>query len=150
MLTKYEAGYWKFYTDAQAAASHSKDPSTKVGAVVLGPGHEVRSSGWNGAPRRSTADEDERWQDREQKLKWVVHAEANAIANAARSGAALNTCAMVVTHAPCLGCAKLIVQAGIILVMAPQPEPAFAERWAEDMAMTRRLFAECGVQMVLV
>lgn len=150
MLDTYTARFWKFYTDALAAASHSKDPSTKVGAVVLGMGHEIRSTGWNGAARGSKADEDERYQDRAQKLKWVVHAEANAIANAARSGTSLLGGVMVVTHAPCLSCANLIVQAGILQVIAPRPEPAFAQRWAEDMAMTERLFDECGVRLVLV
>lgn len=135
----------KFMPIAKAYAALSKDPSTKVGALVLGPGFEVRSSGWNGAPRGCAADEDERWHTREEKLFWVAHAEANAISNAARSGAALDGCKLVVTHAPCMSCAKLIVQAGISMVVCPAPETDFMQRWKADLDRTTDLFRECGV-----
>lgn len=140
--------YQRFLPIARAFAGMSKDPSTKVGAVILGPGFEVRSSGWNGATRFCRADEDERYQDRVEKLYWAAHAEANAIANAARTGTPLEGCALVVTHMPCMSCAKTIVQAGLSLVVAPKPEAQFAERWAEDLSRSRRLFAECGVRVI--
>lgn len=49
------------------AAEHarmSKDPSTKVGAVIVGPDREIRSAGFNGFPR-GIEDTDERLHDRE-------------------------------------------------------------------------------------
>lgn len=144
MISKYA----RFLPIAQAFAAMSKDSSTKVGAIVLGPGYEVRSSGWNGAPRGCKADEDERFEQRPEKYHWVTHAEANAIANASRNGVSLDDCTMVVTHAPCMNCAKLIVQAGIHTVICPEPTGEFQERWAEDLARSRMLFAECRVQTV--
>lgn len=137
--------YQRFLSIADAFAAMSKYPRTKVGAVVLGPNFEVRSTGWNGAPRGSRADEDDRLLDRDQALAWTAHAEANAIANAARSGARLEGCVLVVTHMPCMACAKLIVQAGIALIVTRRPTAEFAERWREEGANATRLFAEVGV-----
>jgi dCMP deaminase len=136
----------KFLPIAKAIAAMSKDPSTQVGAVVLGPDYEIRTTGWNGAPRGCKADEDSRFSDRATRLSWSSHAEANAIAQAASTGTPLKGCAMVVTHIPCSACAKLIVQAGIKRVASPAPNDSFALRWAEDIAVTKALFAECGVK----
>jgi dCMP deaminase len=139
----------RFLPVAQAIASLSKDESTKVGAVVLGEGFEIRSTGWNGAPRGSDADVDER-RLRPAKYAWVAHSEANAIAQAARVGTPLAGCTMVVTHAPCMSCAKLIVQAGITRVVAPTPSADLLSRWADDLALAQRLFDECGVEFILL
>ena len=46
----------------------------------------------------------------------AVHAEANAIAYAAREGVTLDSSEMFTTHAPCLSCAQLIINAGILRV----------------------------------
>ena len=139
----------KYMRIADATASFSKDPSTQVGAVIIGPAQEVRSLGYNGAPRGCSADElgDDRGA-RPEKYFWFSHAEANAIANAARVGTPLEGCAMLVTHYPCMSCAKTIVQAGIKQVVCPEPEVGFAERWAEDIQRTRALFYECGVHLI--
>jgi dCMP deaminase len=135
---------------AKAMADQSKYDGTRVGAIVLGPGGETRSSGWNGAPRGAKADEqgDARLADRETRLKWAVHAEANAIAGAARAGTVLLGSTMVVTHAPCCDCAKLIVQAGIARVIAPRPQPRLEQLWGADLAIARAMFQECGVEFI--
>jgi len=140
--------YRRFLPVALAFAAMSKDASTKVGAVILGPSFEVRSSGWNGAPRGSKADEDQRSKTREEKLYWTAHAEANAIVNAARVGTPLEGSTLVCTHIPCMACAKLIVQAGIKSVYTPKPSGEFAPRWREEFERSRALFLECGVSMI--
>lgn len=136
--------YARFVPVALAFAAMSKLPGTKVGCVILGKAYQVLSSGWNGAPRRSNADQDERLVDRETRLDWVVHAEANAIANAARSGMTLDGSTLICTLMPCMTCAKLIVQAGIERVLCPAPTEDNA-RWGREFDLTRRLFAECGI-----
>lgn len=145
---QYTERYKRFMPIALAVAQMSKDASSKVGAVILGPDREIRSTGWNGAPRGSRADEDPERMERPEKYQWVSHAEMNAIAQAAKVGTPLNTCVMVVTHPPCMICARLIVQAGITMVVYRKPSEEFAARWAEDMTRARRLFAECGVRVV--
>ena len=139
---------YRFFCVAEGIATLSRDPSTKVGCLIFGPGYEIRSSGWNGAPRGCRADEDERYKVRSEKLWWVAHAELNAIVNAARTGTPLERCALMATAMPCMGCAKAIVQAGITEVMCPEPDEAFAERWKDDIARTKELFRECGIRLI--
>lgn len=136
----------KFMELAYARARFSKDPSTQVGAVIIGPDDEDRSSGYNGAPRGSSADEteDDRG-NRPEKYFWFEHAERNAIYNAARVGTPLAGCSIVITHPPCMDCARAIVQAGIKQVITVRPSAEFVERWAEHMSRAQRLFDECGV-----
>ena len=140
----------RFLPVAQSVASMSKYQGTKVGALILGPDFEIRASGWNGAPRGSAADEDQRTQDRTTRLLWAAHAEANAIAQAARVGTALAGCQMVVTFMPCASCAKLIVQAGIIRVACPRPSSEFLERWGDEIEVAEAMFKECGVELILL
>lgn len=139
--------YTRFLPVAHAFASMSRMPGTKVGCLILGEGYQVLSSGWNGAPRGSRADVDERLADRDTRLTWVVHAEANAIANASRSGTPLNGSTLICTLMPCMSCAKLIVQAGVIRVLCPHPGNEH-ERWAAEFELSRSLFKECGVELV--
>jgi dCMP deaminase len=137
--------YKKLMTIAHAYAALSKDESTKVGALIVGVGMEVRSSGWNGAPRGSDADVDGR-RSRPEKYFWFCHAEANAIANAARAGTSIQDCVMLVTLPPCMDCAKLIVQAGIRTVIYEAGDDAFKERWKDHLTRAAHLFQECGVR----
>lgn len=142
--------YLKFLPVAEAYAALSKDKSTKVGALILGTGGETRAQGWNGAPRGCRADVDERSGDRESKLLWTIHAEANAIANAARAGVSTVGCILVVTHYPCMNCAKLVVQAGIAQIITRKPPPEFAQRWARDIQASHELFMEAGIHCLAI
>lgn len=138
----------KYLAIAKSGAQLSKDSSTQVGALILGPSQEVRSLGYNGAPRLCRADEDERGRTRPEKYFWFSHAELNAITNAARVGTALGGCSLVVTHLPCMDCARAIVQSGIVQVFCPEPDEGFAERWKEHTARAIRLFEECNVELI--
>lgn len=122
----------------------SKDPSTRVGAVVAD-GRRVVAVGFNGFPA-GCDDAEHLYADRERKLRRVVHAEVNAVLSAGRPVRGLT----VYTHPlpPCCRCAGLLIQAGIARVVAPAPPPALAERWGEELAEARRLFAEAGVILV--
>ena len=146
-ISSIRGKYVRFVPIAQAFASMSKLPGTKVGCVIIGNAGQVLSSGWNGAPRGSNADVDTRKDDRKVRLDWTVHAEGNAIANAARSGTALEGGTLVCTLMPCMTCAKLIVQAGITKVLCPEPTED-SSRWAEEFALTRSLLDECGIPLV--
>lgn len=102
-----------FLEVAEAWAARSKDPTTRVGAIVVNADRVQVAQGYNGFPR-GVVDDPVRWELRDEKLAWTVHAEANAIANAARVGAPTAGATLYVTPVfPCLDCAKLLVQAGI-------------------------------------
>jgi len=118
-----EATSWDLYfiKMAHLIASKSKDPSTKVGAVVVGPDNEVLTTGFNGFPRGVEEVEfPERW-ERPEKYNWIVHAEANCVANAARVGVRLKDSTMYMNFAPspCTGCTGLTINAGITTIIGP-------------------------------
>ena len=140
----------KYMEIAYAVSKLSKDQSTQVGAVILGSSNEVRSLGYNGAPRGCAADEDARATTRPEKYFWFSHAELNAITNAARIGTPLDGCALLVTHPPCMDCARAIVQAGIVCVITRHPGEEFLGRWVEHTRRTQALFEECQVDYLMV
>lgn len=133
-----------FMSMAETAARKSKDRSTKVGAIVVGPDNEIRATGYNGFPR-GVRDYVEERHERPLKYAFVAHAEANAIYAAARVGTPLKGCRLYATAWPCAECAKAIIQAGICEVIAPEPDPAFKERWKESMDVSNAMFGEAGV-----
>src|SRR6185436_107542 len=111
----------KFLRMALQMASWSKDPSTKVGCVIAGVDHEIRSTGYNGMCRGINDNVPER-NIRPAKYMWYEHSERNAICNAARVGIPLNGCTMYLTSIPtkfppCCDCARAIIQSGIIRVV---------------------------------
>ena len=95
-------------------AKWSKDPSRKIGAIIVGNYKQIISQGYNGFPR-GVNDSDERYQDRETKYKFVVHAEMNAILSA--KGRDLTGCSIYITSSPCNECMKAIIQSGITRVV---------------------------------
>ena len=128
---------------AEYIACWSKDPSTRVGAVVVDPNNQIVSLGYNGLPR-GVQDSPERLHNRELKYKLIVHAEINALAFAERSvrGCTLYTFPFM----PCVRCAGEVIQRGIVRVVAPKVDN---DRWAEDFRLTQQMFMEAGVLLTL-
>ena len=124
-------------------ASWSKDPSTKVGCVVVGTDREIRSTGFNGFPR-GISDDPERLADRSQKYPLICHAEENAIMHAARIGMPLKDCSAYVTWPPCSPCARSLIQAGVSEVVVPK-DCEIPERWQEDFDISTGMLQEAGV-----
>lgn len=125
---------------ARLVASRSRDPSTKVGAVIVRPDKTIASLGYNGLPR-GIADDD-RLADRDWKLAAVVHAEVNALLNA-REPVRGYTLYVAPLH-PCSNCAAQIIQADILRVVAEMPADV-PERWRENFVIARGLLREAGI-----
>ena len=82
-------GWDQYYLEiCKVVALRSKDPNTQLGCVIVGPNHEIRSTGYNSFPRGIRDDVPERLV-RPAKYLWIEHAERNAICNAARAGTAI-------------------------------------------------------------
>jgi dCMP deaminase len=135
----------RFLRLAEHIADWSKDPSTRVGCVVVGPDREIRSTGFNGFPR-GIADTAERLSNRDLKYPLICHAEENAIMHAARIGISLRGCSAYVTWPPCTRCARSLVQAGISRVLYPAGL-AIPERWREDFELSNELLSEARVEV---
>jgi dCMP deaminase len=128
---------------AQIIAGWSKDPSTKVGAVIVNPRNQIVSVGFNGLPR-GVEDTPERLENRDVKYKLIVHAERNAILFAERP---LHGCTLYTwPFMPCAQCAGMVAQAGIKRVVAPTNENP---RWQEDFRLTEEMFKEIGIALDL-
>mgnify|MGYP001270932676 CR=1 FL=1 len=123
----------------------SKDPSTKVGCVVVGSDREIRSTGFNGFPR-GIEDSSERLDDRNQKYPLICHAEENAIMHAARVGVSLKGCVAYVTWPPCTRCARSLIQAGVVEVVFPENIDV-PERWVADFDMSMSMMKEAGLEV---
>lgn len=133
---------------AQGIALRSKDRSTQVGCVIVGPDNEIRSTGYNSFPRGMDDHHPER-HERPEKYKWTEHAERNAIYNAARVGTPLKGCRVYCGLFPCMDCARAIVSVGCTEVIAVKldPESDLAKRWEEEFVRVGPLFEETGVTL---
>ena len=140
-----ELTHWdyRFLGLAEHIAGWSKDPSTKVGAVVADANHRIMATGFNGLPT-GVEDTIERLEDRELKYQMVVHAERNAIidARASLAGCRLYVWPMM----PCSVCAAMIIQAGLAEVIAPFSDNP---RWADSFRLTEEMFTEAGVELIV-
>jgi len=135
----------RFLELARHIAGWSKDPSTKVGCVVVGPDREIRSTGFNGFPR-GIEDNIDRLANREMKYPLVCHAEENAIMHAARIGVALKGCIAYVTWPPCTRCARSLIQAGIREIVYPA-DLAIPDRWVDDFRISSGMLTEAGLSV---
>ena len=135
----------RFLNLATHISNWSKDPSTKVGCVVVGPDNEIRSTGFNGLPR-GIEDNEERLNNREIKYPMICHAEENAIMHAARIGISLKECTAYVTWPPCTRCARSLIQAGILTVIYPK-NTEIPDRWATDFELSMNMFKEAGIEL---
>ena len=143
-MGEYPGDKWhvRFLELAAHVAQWSKDPSTKVGAVIVRPDRTIVSLGYNGFPRR-VVDHKGRLTDRSVKYPMTVHAETNAILSACLY---IQDCSIYVDPLfPCASCAGHIIQVGITSVYAfAQPESG---RWEEEAALATTMFGEAGVEI---
>ena len=133
--------------DAFRRAEWSKDPSTKVGCVIVQGGKDDVSYGFNGFPPR-LEDTECRLHDRNFKYKAVLHAELNAILAAGRKGVDIRGSALYCTHPVCTHCASAIIASQIAEVIISDKSliSDFPDRWKEDTDMAKNNLEEAGVK----
>jgi dCMP deaminase len=135
---------------AQQVASWSKDPSTQVGAVIIGSKGQILSQGYNGFPR-GIEDDAERLNVRDIKLSLMVHAEMNAIYNATYSGVCLDGATLYVYGLPiCSECAKGIIQVGISKIVIPEHSVNSRVEWMESWYKSNKMFNEANVKVEII
>ena len=138
----------RFMKVAEEVATWSKDNSTRVGCVVVGPHKEIRATEYNGFPRGVDDSIPER-HGRPIKYKFTEHAERNAIFNALLYGASFKDCVMYVTLPPCVDCARGIIQSGIkevVYLDMPDVKSQKIPGWRDDLAISFQMFDEAGVK----
>jgi len=133
-----------FMEMAEKVSKKSKDPSTKVGAVIADSKNGFVSLGYNGFAR-NMRDDKSLYENRETKYDRIIHAETNAIFFAERGrleGSTLYTFPFM----PCHRCAILVIQAGIKKVVTYGDN---TERWQESFNKTLEYFYEAKVRVEL-
>jgi dCMP deaminase len=126
----------------------SKDPSTKVGCIILAPDSlQILTMGYNGFPRGIDEKDSSRW-SRPTKNNYVVHAEMNALCNACRHGAPLENSIAIVTMFPCSHCSRCLIQSGIKHVVSVYPDMS-SERWKNEFEVSISLLGEAEIGLTL-
>ena len=138
---------------AKYVSRWSKDPSTKVGAVLVNYDKHMEFVGFNGFAR-GVDDSETRYNERETKYQFVVHAEVNAILKAGESarGASLYVWPSFAIPNICNDCAKVAIQAGIkeLFGYMPDPNNPRAARWGQSISIAKMMFDEAGIQYHVV
>jgi dCMP deaminase len=127
-----------FMATAKLIASRSNCERLNVGCVIVTGGerkNRLVAAGYNGflpgSPHVSRV--------RDNHEQATVHAEQNAIADAARRGSSVEGCVAYVTHYPCINCAKILAASGIA-------EIRYHEDYSND-PIVAQLMAEAGVKI---
>ncbi len=131
---------WDDYFMATAVLLSTRSPCERlhVGCVLVSGGdrrNRIVAAGYNGflpgTPHTSRV--------RDGHEQATVHAEQNAVADAARRGSSLDGCIAYVTHYPCINCAKILAAAGIA-------EVRYREDYHND-PIVAAVLADAGVRM---
>ena len=118
-----------FMTITRQVGERSTCNRAKVGAVIVRE-RNILATGYNGAPAGMPHCTDAGCLiyesktpngDTEQNCFRTIHAEMNAIAQAAKNGSNIKDACIYVTHSPCLHCLKVLVNTGIISVYYEKP-----------------------------
>jgi dCMP deaminase len=118
-----------FMRIAQLVAERSTCTRAKVGAVIV-KDRSIIATGYNGSPsgmphcleagclvyRSTTPDGTE-----EENCFRTIHAEINAIAQAAKNGSAIDGAGVYVTHTPCIHCMKVLINVGMKTIYYAKP-----------------------------
>jgi dCMP deaminase len=148
-MSKQYKWHQYFMTMAYLVATKSKDPSSKVGSVIVGENFEIISTGYNGLPR-GVEDTDLRY-EKPLKYELMNHAEENAILNCCRIGISTKNCSIYVPWIPCSLCAKSIIQAGIKQVIYHKEWPGNSKidsNWMKSIGFSKEMFTETNIELI--
>ena len=136
----------RFMEMAQLVSGWASCRRRKVGAVIV-KDKRVMTTGYNGAPAgiQTCVERGECLREKmgipsgqRHELCYAVHAEQNAIIQAAKLGISINGATLYCTHQPCILCAKMIVNSGITRVV-------YGEGYPDEFSM--EIFGEAGVDV---
>ena len=141
MRTRKEKWDVRFLELAKHISSWSKDPSTQVGAVITN-GNKIISIGYNGLPSK-IPDYSIDLYNRQEKYKYIIHAETNAILTASTQ---VSNCTLYTyPFLPCTNCASMIIQAGINRVVSILCE---TDSWKNRIEESKNLFSIANIDVV--
>ena len=163
-LTSHSSEKWDIHMMkiAKLCSEMSKDPSTKVGSVIMGPNKRILSTGYNGFPA-DVPDYKEWYTNREMKYKLIIHAEVNALKQlkTVEPGSTL----YVYPVMPCIDCYRKIHEKGISRIVSlnhdkkhqednctvcdPTKE-CVSERWESSLNESQKEMSKNKCEMIFI
>lgn len=125
-----------FIDIAKIVSKRSKDPHTKVGAVLV-KNNCVIGTGYNGDPRNFRYKF--KW-DTSEKYDYVIHAEMNALANASYNGCQIKDSSIYVTLSPCNKCILNLIQFGV--------KKIYYLREYKDFELTKKIANNADIELI--
>lgn len=137
----------RFMRIAREVSTWSKDPSSKIGAVIVNDERRILATGYNGFPR-GIADTVERLNNRDLKYPRIVHGEMNALMNSLYSGVSVKDATIYVWGLPvCSECTKSVIQSGIRRVVITYPSLAPEKWYTQWQELSKPMYNEAGVSI---
>ena len=121
---------------SRLVALRSKDPSSKIGSVIVSSDHTPISSGYNGMARGVDESKPERNDREKSKYDFYIHSEINSIINAAKRGVSCEGATIYITDLPCSRCTGAIINSGITSIIVDSlafENKDFIERWSDQI-----------------
>ncbi|MEK7608100.1 MAG: dCMP deaminase family protein [Patescibacteria group bacterium] len=116
VLSGVRPGWGEYFMKiAEIVATRSTCNRRSVGAVLVR-ARVILSTGYNGAPRGMEHCDESGHEIVDGHCVRTVHAEANALVQAARNGISIDGSTMYLTHSPCYDCFKMMVNGGVSAV----------------------------------
>jgi dCMP deaminase len=128
-----------FLRIARTVASRATCPRASVGCVIVRD-HRILTTGYNGAPKGAVHCTDAGCIVVNDHCLRATHAEANAVVQGALHGVSLDGATAYCTHQPCVHCSKLLISAGIRVIV-------YETAYPDEIAV--RLLGESGVALRL-
>lgn len=136
-----------FMRHVYLAASKSKDPKTRIGAILVRD-KNIISTGYNGFAR-GVKDLKERYNDRLLKRRMVCHGEFNSVITAARLGISTLNSILYTQGIPCSECTKAIIQGGIskIVIHKQWPNLIHSPEWVNSIELSKLMLGESDIDI---
>lgn len=135
-----------FMKQVYLIAEKSKDPSTKIGALLV-KDNRIISTGYNGFPI-NVKDLPDRYNDREIKYKFIVHGEDNAVLSAARFGISTIGSTLYTQTIPCNDCTKSVIQGGVTNIVLHSNWPIMNHsKWKESVEFSLKMLNEANIKI---
>lgn len=148
---KLERPSWDeyFLLTAFNVSLRSEDPNIKHGAVLVNKQNQIIGTGYNG-PIKGSINELIPMHIRDEKRKWMIHAEENCILNTTQNSSERGSeCTMYVTGLPCNNCLQRIINFGVRNVVIADRIGSITENKASE-EMRHKLIAMSNIEIVSI